>query len=136
MELHDELGAVRREVVLPVTREEAWELVEDPRELEGWLADEVDLDLRPGAEGVVRWTDGTERAARVEEVEPGRRIALQWWAPGEEPTLVELTLDDTEGGTRLTVLEVPLRTLHAVGARIPGAASGAGGPQMAALACA
>jgi uncharacterized protein YndB with AHSA1/START domain len=136
MQLHEELGAVRREIVLPLTREEAWELVEDPRELESWLADDVDLEIRVGAEGRVRWDDGTAREAFVEDVEPGRRVALRWWAPAEEPSLVELTLDDAEGGTRLTVVELPLRTLHAVGAGLPGTISGASGPQMAVAACA
>jgi uncharacterized protein YndB with AHSA1/START domain len=136
MELHEELGAVRRETVLPVTREEAWELVEDPRELETWLADEVDLEVRPGAEGTVRCDDGTERHAVVEEVELGRRVSLCWWADGEEPSLVELTLDDDPGGTRLTVVEVPLRTLRSVGATIAGGVPGTSGPQMAVAACA
>jgi uncharacterized protein YndB with AHSA1/START domain len=136
MQLHEELGVVRREVVLAVPREEAWELIVDPRELEAWLADDVDIEIRPGAEGIVRWDDGSVREAYVEEVEPGRRVALQWWARGEAASLVELTLDDVDDGTRLTVVELPLRTLHAVGARIPGTTFGASGPQMAAAACA
>jgi hypothetical protein len=39
---------------------------------------------------------------------PGRRrVALSWCAPGGDPSLVELTLDDAEDGrTRMVVVEV------------------------------
>ena len=133
MQLHDELGAVRREVVLPVGRDRAWELV---TELEGWLADEADLELEPGAEGSVAFADGTRRHAAVEEVDPGRRLVLCWWTHDSDRALVELTLDDVAEGTRLTVVELPVQTLRAVGTAIAGGVPGAGGPRMAALACA
>ena len=61
------------------------------RGLEGWLADEVELDVRPGAEGTARWSDGTERHVVVDEVEAGRRLALCWWADGEDATIVDLS---------------------------------------------
>jgi uncharacterized protein YndB with AHSA1/START domain len=143
MKLHDdpdlatEHGAVRRELVLPVSREQAWPLLVEPAELETWLADEVELEIREGAEGFVRWSDGDERRAVVEEVVAERRVALRWWAPDADPreaTLVELTLDDDPAGTRLAIVELPLRTLQAVGTTLPGGAP-ATGPQLA-LACA
>jgi uncharacterized protein YndB with AHSA1/START domain len=130
MELHEELGAVRREIVLPVEQDRAWELV---GELDGWLADEVDFELEPGAEGTVAFDDGTTRHAVVEEVEPGRRAVLCWWSHDADRSLVELTLDEVDGGTRLTVVELPLRTLRAVGIAIAGAAGSVGGPQLAAV---
>jgi uncharacterized protein YndB with AHSA1/START domain len=132
MRLQDECGAVRRERVLRTDRGTAWELLADPRELEGWLADEVDLEaVEEGAQGTLRWDDGTRRRVVVEEVAPGRRVALRWEAvgpgAGEPDTLVELTLDDHEEGTLLRVVEVPLAVLHAHGAELPVAARG-GGP--------
>ena len=133
MELHEELGAVRREIVLPVDRERAWELVS---ELDGWLADEADFALQPGAEGTVTFEDGSRRHVAVEEVEPLRRVVLCWWSHEEDRALVELTLDDVCEGTQLTVVELPMQTLHAIGTAIAGGVPAAGGPQMAALACA
>jgi uncharacterized protein YndB with AHSA1/START domain len=133
MELHEELGAVRREIVLPVDRERAWELVS---ELEGWLADEADVHLEPGAEGTVTFEDGSRRHVAVEEVEAERRVALCWWSHDGDRALVELTLDDVAEGTRLTVVELPLQTLRAVGTALSGGVSSTRGPQMAALACA
>jgi len=123
---------VRRETVLEVDRGTAWDALRDPRELEGWLADEVELEIVEGAEGVLRWRDGEERAARVEEVAEGRRLALHWWEPGGEPTLVELTLDDVPEGTRLVVIEVPVVQLRIATSAIR--TGPAAGPRMAAAA--
>jgi uncharacterized protein YndB with AHSA1/START domain len=131
MELHEELGAVRREIVLPVDRERAWELV---RELDRWLADEADFELEPGAEGTVAFDDGTRRHTVVEEVEPARRAVLCWWSHDADRSLVELTLDDVDEGTRVTVVELPVRTLRAVGISIAAGARSVSGPQLAAVA--
>jgi uncharacterized protein YndB with AHSA1/START domain len=133
MRLQDELGAVRRERVLPAAREAAWELLADPRELEGWLADEVELEaVREGQEGRLRWDDGGERRVIVEEVVEGRRVAMRWEDLEDAPdTLVEITLDDDEdtGGTIVRVLEMPLLVISAVGATLdPAAAGGPAGP--------
>jgi uncharacterized protein YndB with AHSA1/START domain len=133
MELHEEIGAVRRETVLDAPRDHVWSLVCDPDGLRTWLADEVDLDaVEPGARGTVtEW--GEERHVTIEDVEEGRRVALSWCAPGGEPSLVELTLDDADDErTRMVVVEIPLVTLRAVAAPSFGG-SAARGPQMAAV---
>jgi uncharacterized protein YndB with AHSA1/START domain len=128
MELH-----VRRELVLPLEREAAWPLIAEPAELETWFAEAVDLAIEDGAEGVVT-VEGERREAVVEEVEPRRRVVLRWWDRAGEASVVELTLDDDpSGGTRLTVLEIPARTLIAVGAELAGLPTTAG-PSMLALA--
>ena len=66
-----ECHAVRREVVLPVDAERAWELITDPRELEGWLADDGRARARGGRAVRVEWEDGERREGVVEEVERG-----------------------------------------------------------------
>ena len=96
------MSCVRREVVLPVEAEEAWDTV---TELESWLADEADLDLEPGEEGTLVLPGGEERRARVEEVEPGQRLTFWWWTADEPATHVELTLVPAVGGTRVRVVE-------------------------------
>jgi uncharacterized protein YndB with AHSA1/START domain len=88
---------VTRDIVLPLEREEAWEVVCDP---EAWLAERADLELVPGAEGTL-----DERVAIVEEVTPGERLAFWWGDDGALLTRVELTLVDVRGGTRVTVVE-------------------------------
>lgn len=123
--------AVRREVELSVDRAAAWSEV---CHLAGWVADEVDIELRAGAEGTFRWADGTRREAVVEEVEPGRRLAFTWRGEDGESSLVELTLDDTTGGgTRLTVVEVPLVALRVASRAVVAGGERAGrGPAMVA----
>jgi uncharacterized protein YndB with AHSA1/START domain len=110
------MPAVRREVVLPVDPDRAWELITDPDELEGWLADEVELDPEEGGEVRVEWEDGERREGVVVEVDEGRRLVFVW---GQEPSRVVWTLDPVPDGTRFVVTE---RTLTPVV-----------GPRMAAL---
>jgi uncharacterized protein YndB with AHSA1/START domain len=136
MQLHESIGALRRETELDAPRDAVWPLVAEPDALATWLADEVDLPaVAPGERGVVV-EDGELRHVTIEEVEEGRRVALSWCAPGGEPSLVELTLDDLEDGrTRMVVVEIPLATLRAVAA--PAGVGDLGrsrGPQMAAAA--
>jgi uncharacterized protein YndB with AHSA1/START domain len=101
--------AVRRDITLPVTRERAWRAVTE--ELDSWLADEVDLDPREGGSVTVRWNDGSSRTGVVEEVAEERRLSFRWHDGESEESLVELTLDDVEDGTRVTVLEAPVEAL-------------------------
>ena len=69
--------AIRRETLLPVVREVAWRALRDAQGLESWLADEVLLDVREGAEGRLRWRSGEERLARSRRSRArARRAAL------------------------------------------------------------
>ena len=92
---------IRREIVLPAGRDEVWAALTDPRQLEEWFANDVELDLRPGGAARFRWGNGESRRATVTEVEPEERLAFEWDEEGE----VEFTLDDDADGTRLVVIE-------------------------------
>jgi uncharacterized protein YndB with AHSA1/START domain len=97
---------IRKEIILPATREEVWEALTDPDQLEDWFANDVELDLRPGGGASFRWSNGEERFATVTEVEPLRRLAFEWEdGDNDGPGEVEFTLDDDADGTRLTVVE-------------------------------
>jgi uncharacterized protein YndB with AHSA1/START domain len=89
------MPVVNREVVLPVTRERAWELVTEPAELETWLADDVEFEPEEGAP--LRIDD---REGVVEHVEAEERIVFTW---GD--SMVEWSLEDHPGGTRFVVTE-------------------------------
>ncbi len=93
------MPSVRREVVLPVPRERAWELLTDEAALRDWLADDAELDPEPG--GAVRADD---REGVVEAVEPGRRLDFRWH-DGDSASRVTWLLDEEPGGTRVTVTE-------------------------------
>ena len=98
------MSTVRREIVLPVERERAWELLTESCELEAWLADEVEFSPQEGAPVRAAWEDGEERAGAVEEVEPERRIRFVWTGT-HDASEVEWTLADAVAGTRLLVVE-------------------------------
>ena len=89
------MSCVTRDIVLPVDRERAWELITEESELREWLADDVEFTPLEGAP--VR---ADEREGVVEEVEPAERIVFTW---GD--SIVEWSLDDAPGGTRFVVTE-------------------------------
>lgn len=122
--------ALRRTIVLPGDRREAWKRLADADGLRSWLAEEVDLEIRAGARGTIRLAEEELRLVEVEEVEPMRRLSLVWRQPDGEPSLVELTLDEVEDGTRLTVIEMPILTLRAAAASIESQSSASRGPAM------
>src|SRR5918992_5048330 len=72
------LSTVRREIVLPVERERAWELLTEPGELREWLADDVELEPEAGAPLRVSWHSGEAREGVVEEVDERRRPRFRW----------------------------------------------------------
>src|SRR5437667_12678731 len=69
---------IEREIVFPASPTEVWEALIEPERLEEWFATEVELDARPGGEGVFRWGDGDERHAVVRELEETERLVLDW----------------------------------------------------------
>jgi uncharacterized protein YndB with AHSA1/START domain len=130
-----ELSTVRREIVLPVERERAWELLTDASELSEWLADEVELEPSEGAPLRVSWDDGEAREGVVEEVDEQRLLRFRWNDDGTGvPSRVIWTLDDAPGGTRVVVEERPLVPLEIAG--IEGLRWTARGAETTALACA
>ena len=92
---------VTREIVFPVSPDEVWEALTDPEQLEEWFANDVERDATEGGEGVFRWDDGEERHATVVEAKPSERLVLDW----DDEGTVELTLEEVEEGTRLSVRE-------------------------------
>ncbi|HXW57896.1 MAG TPA: SRPBCC domain-containing protein [Solirubrobacteraceae bacterium] len=97
-----------------------------------WLADEVELEVSEGAEGRVRCHGGQERLVLVEEVRERERVVLRWREPGGEASLVELSLYDAPGGTRLVVVELPVPTLRAIASSLELDSGQRRGPQMVA----
>jgi uncharacterized protein YndB with AHSA1/START domain len=94
------MPVVNREIVLPVPRERAWELITEPAELEEWLGEEVEFE--PEEDAPLRVTEGGRtREGVVEEVSEFERIVFRW---GD--SRVEWILEDAiSGGTRFVVTE-------------------------------
>jgi uncharacterized protein YndB with AHSA1/START domain len=89
------MSCVSREIVLPVPRERAWELVTEEDELREWLADDVEFEPEEGAP-----MHADDREGVVELIDAEERIVFRW---GD--SRVEWRLDDDPGGTRFTVTE-------------------------------
>jgi uncharacterized protein YndB with AHSA1/START domain len=107
-------GRVSRTVSLDVPIDRVWEALTEGPQLSAWFGAEVLLDARPGAGVTVRWPDGRERRATVEQVRAPRMMSFRW-APFEripdgspriaQPSRVEFALRESGHGTLLTVTE-------------------------------
>lgn len=91
---------VKREVVLEAPLDEVWDALTEPEQLEEWFANDVELKLEPGGDGVFRWADGEEQRIVVEEVVTRRRVAYAW-----DDGRVAIELEEVETGTRVRVTE-------------------------------
>lgn len=103
---------IERELSLDAEVQEVWAAIT----ADGWLADQVELDLRPGGEACFR-SGAVTKMGWIEEALAPYRLAF-WWAPDDEPaSRVELTLEPAAaGGAHLRVVESrPLDVLDLVG---------------------
>jgi uncharacterized protein YndB with AHSA1/START domain len=96
---------VTREILVEAEPDEVWEALTDPARLEEWFANDVELEATPGGEGVFRWENGEERRARVEDVDVGRRFAFRWQDEAGDESVVAISLDAVDAGTRVVVTE-------------------------------
>ncbi|MCX6399930.1 MAG: TIGR03086 family metal-binding protein [Propionibacteriales bacterium] len=107
-------------VSLPVSPDDAFALVTQPERLRRWTAVTARVDLRAG--GDYRWTvtPGNVVAGKVREVEPGRRVVLEWaWddmpgAAGVDSTVI-ITVEPAEGGSLVTLTHEGLTPEQEVG---------------------
>ncbi len=119
---------VERELLVEAPPEQVWEAMTG----DGWLADEVELDLRPGGDAQFRSQHQT-KVGWIEDVSAPERLTFWWSADGEPATRVELTLTREDGLTRLRVLETrPLDLLDLVGTPLPGIGGKSFGPALVA----
>ncbi len=126
---------IDREMMVPASPQEVWQLVTG----DGWLADQVELDLVPGGEA--RFSDrDSVRTGWVEEVRSpedageGEEAQLVfWWSDDGEPaSRVELRLEPVgQDDTHLSLTETrPLEVLDLVGVPLPESGGGGYGPSL------
>jgi uncharacterized protein YndB with AHSA1/START domain len=101
---------IEREMTFEAPIERVWQAITDPREVSEWFGVEAKIDLKPGGGIVFGWSEG-RFLGRVEEVAPPRRFAYRWCLAKDievdlgPTTLVTFTLEPTNGGTRLRLVE-------------------------------
>jgi uncharacterized protein YndB with AHSA1/START domain len=96
------------EVAQPPAR--VWAALTTAEGLGAWFGNEAAIDLRPGGSARMTWDNGSTVEMRVERVEEPKVFGYTWpvyGLPEDDPrrTYVEFTLEPTEKGTRLTVVE-------------------------------
>jgi uncharacterized protein YndB with AHSA1/START domain len=112
--------SVEREILIEASPEIVWAVITEPAQISRWFSDEADVEGRVGADGTLTWRRGGRGGnkefdaivpIRVVEAEPFRRFCFRWnhpdgTAPDERNSaLVEFSLLEEAGGTRLRVLE-------------------------------
>jgi uncharacterized protein YndB with AHSA1/START domain len=116
--------SVEREILIEASPEVVWGVITEPEQISRWFSDEAELEGRVGADGALTWSPGGRAGdhdavvpIRIVEAEPFRRFSFRWNHPQDaEPdesnsALVEFTLVEEAGGTRLRVLESGIGTV-------------------------
>jgi uncharacterized protein YndB with AHSA1/START domain len=101
---------IERTVELAHPPAAVWAAITTAEGLAAWFGQEAAIDLRPGGEARLTWTEGPSVGLRVERVEDPTVFGFTWPVynlPDDDPrrTYVEFTLEPDGDGTRLTVIE-------------------------------
>lgn len=112
--------SVEREILIEASPQVVWGVITEPDQISHWFSDEADVDGRAGTEGTLTWKPGGRAGNKgfdaivpiqVVEAEPFRRFSFRWNHPegavadASNSALVEFSLTEEAGGTRLRVLE-------------------------------
>lgn len=112
--------SVEREILIEARPEVVWGVITEPKQISRWFSDEAEFEGRAGADGTLTWKPGGRGGEkesdlivpiRVVAAEPFRRFSFRWNHPegaGADQTnsaLVEFSLTEEDGGTRLRVVE-------------------------------
>jgi hypothetical protein len=103
-----EATRITRTVETDFGTDELWQRVAEGEEWAGWMVDESEVHVAPGAGGTVV-DDGVEREVRIDRL-GDRELAFTWW-PHDRPeqvSTVELVVLPAAGGSRLRVTETYL----------------------------
>jgi uncharacterized protein YndB with AHSA1/START domain len=101
---------IERTVEIAHSPDKVWTALTTAEGLGTWFGNEATIDLRPGGQAKMTWTDGPKADMRVERVEEPTVFGFTWHIyglPEDDPrrTYVEFTLEPVGDGTRLTVVE-------------------------------
>lgn len=118
MELHITTDRIEKTIVLRAPRQTVWRAITDATEFGTWFGARFTAPFAAGQPSKGRITiPGYEHVALeivVERIEPERLFSYRWHPYAVDPavdysseptTLVEFTLEDADGGTRLTIVE-------------------------------
>jgi len=101
---------IERIVQVPHPPSRVWSALTTAEGLGTWFGTAATIDLRPGGAATVKWDEGDTANLRIERVEEPSVFGFTWQVAGlpdgdSRRTYVEFTLESTDSGTRLTVVE-------------------------------
>lgn len=102
---------VEREIVVNAPAQRVWDVLTEPQHIGQWFGSRAELEPREGGAGLLEFEGYGAFAIRVVRWDPISHFAYRWankpgWeaVPGQA-TLVEFTLESTDAGTKLRVVE-------------------------------
>lgn len=99
------METVTRQVELRITPDVLWAAITDRETLEAWLGEQVDVDLRPGGQGVIL-DDGVRRQVVVRTVDHGHGWSFEWQVDEAPVSTVSFEISTSDSGTSvLTITE-------------------------------
>ena len=101
---------IERTLQLTHPPEKVWAALTTADGLGTWFGNRAEVDLRVGGQARLAWDSGDTATLTIERVEPPRVFAYSWpiyGLPADDPrrTYVEFTLEPTDAGTTLTMVE-------------------------------
>lgn len=112
--------SVEQEILIEASAEVVWGVITEPAQISRWFSDDADVEGRAGVDGTLTWKPGGRGGEkesdlvvpiRVIDAEPFRRFSFRWNHPAgaeadeSNSALVEFSLSEEVGGTRLRVVE-------------------------------
>jgi uncharacterized protein YndB with AHSA1/START domain len=106
-------GVVHVEDVYNTTIDDLWSAITDPARLARWLVT-VDGHLAVGGEFTATFTSGWEGVGRVDVCRAPHQLQVTTWSDEDAPGVIDATLVEETGGTRLIIEEngLPLDTYY------------------------
>lgn len=102
---------IEKDILIEAPIDAVWRVITEPEQIREWFNAEAEVDGRNGGEGRLRFEGGDSYSLRVEAFEPPHRFAYRWYRDDEmrprpdHAMLVEFTLKEEAGGTRLRLVE-------------------------------
>jgi len=107
---------VRRTIDITASVDAVWSAVTEPAHISAWFGTTVLDGTGAGATGTISWPEHGSIPLRVEAIDPQHSVSYRWSnddAKGafpeqldeEDSTVFTFTLEPTDDGTRLTVVE-------------------------------
>jgi uncharacterized protein YndB with AHSA1/START domain len=95
-------GEVSLSIGIEASPRDVFQGLLDPNQLDRWIAKKAEVDPKPGGDITFGWDGGP---VKILELEPGKKLSYSWHWAQEPESVTTWELEDSGGGTRLTVVQ-------------------------------